>query len=287
MNPATLLEDSAEAGFLVERILASCGSRIVVTSCEDGAGTTLLCRVLATIASDRLRRNVVYVDLNLRHPAPEDLFPTDRGRVEVRKVGSDFENLPGWARRERVEKLLELPDPQSLMVVDTSPLGVFNRNNIHPVNLAEWTRDYVLVVRSGSTRRSALVEARALLARHGIEPRGAVFNARPGDGSSDPASITHWRDVVRAVLRARRELPVLGRRMRSGVHAARVVWRLSRPSLRRALQGVASSRLTRAFLHVARRFLPGSIASARTALSRLRSRLDRWFAREDGRWTRS
>lgn len=287
MNAAWMLADSAEAGFLVERILASCGPRVVVTSCEDGAGKTLLCRILASVAADRLRRRVVYVDLNLRHPAPVDLFAGAAAGIERRGVGDDFHGLPGWARRERVQALLELPAGDALMVIDTSPLGVFNRNNVHPVNLAEWTRDFVLVVRAGSSRRSGLAEARALLARHGIQPRGAVFNARIGEGAADPASVTRWRDVVRFALRLRTEWPTLRTRLRSGVHAVRVVWRLLRPGIRRAFDGALARGPAARLLSLARRFLPGATSSTRQFLSKLRGGIDRALARKDGPWTRN
>lgn len=289
MNHLARLDESTEAIILATRILGSTSGSLVVTSYEDGAGKTTLCQLLATVASERMKRRVVYVDLNLRHPARKDLFaersPDDR--LECRQLGADYSDLPGWAKRERIASLLERPDDDALVIVDTSPLGIFNRNNVHPVHLAEWIREFVLVVAQDSSRHSQIRQAKSLLETHGISLVGAVLNQHGEADSPDAASITGWKSVYRALNRFARRWPVLRERFKGAFHAVRILWRLHRPGVRRAFEATMSSLPMRILVGGLRRVAPAMVSGARRALSILRSRIDRLLLKGDRRWTRN
>ena len=289
MTPVATLDESTEAILLATRILASAPRILVVTSCEDGAGKTTLCKLLATVAMERMNRPVVYLDLNLRHPAHRETFAASpfASRFEFRVPGPDFGTLPGWEKRQRIAGLLEHPSEDALMIVDTSPLGIFNRNNIHPVQLAEWVKEFILVVAQESSRHSQIREAKALLATHGLTISGAILNQHGNPNPSDSASITGWRTLYRMASKARRNLPGLLARTKSSVHALRILWRLERPGIRRACNRVAGFGPVRAVAEAIRRASPGTFSRMRQFLSSLRSWLDRRLGKADRRWTRN
>lgn len=289
MKNLARLDESTEALLLVSRVLSETEGTVVVTSCEDGAGKSTFCQVLAKLAVERHDRQVVYVDLNLRHPLVDGGLLADHlgERFEFRQPGADYAQLPGWAKRERIAKLLERPAGGALVIVDTSPLGVFNKHNVHPIHLAEWTRDFVLVVSQDSTRNSAIREAKALLDTHGIRLVGAVLNQHGGDEVRDSASVTGWRGMYRAAMRLVRRWPELRDRLRGTFHGARVLWRLVRPSVRRGMGLLQSWGPFAWALAWLRRVRPQLVGRLRGGLSRWRGRIDRWLQKGDRRWTRS
>lgn len=289
MNALAMLDESTEAILLASRILGANQGPLVVTSCEDYAGKTTLCRILARIAMERLKRPVVYVDLNLRHPAPPEAFSGlgFREGFTLRVPGEDFGTLPGWAKRERIAALLEPCGEDCLVLVDTSPLGVFNRNNIHPVHLAEWSREFVLVVAQESSRNTSVREARALLSDHGIRILGAVLNRHEIPEGFDPASVTRWKLVASALAGARRSMPVVRRRTRTVLHGLRVLWRLERPMVRRQFNRILDLWPLRPLLGWMRRRSPERVSRLRGRLSRLRSVMDRLLGTGEDWWTRN
>lgn len=289
MKRVASLDESTEALFLASRVLGEAGGTVVVTSCEDGAGKTTFCKLLATVAVERLSRRVVFVDLNLRHPSSEEFFVQERwgGRLEFRRPGPDYAELPGWAKRERIAGLLERPNEDTLLIVDTSPLGIFNRNNVHPVHLAEWIRDFVLVVAQESSRHSAIRQAKVLLETHGIRILGAVLNQHGSDEAPDAASVTGWRTFYRTLARMVRRWPEISKRMKGSIHAVRVMWRLFRPGLRRAFEAAVDWPPVRWGVWRLRRSRPALAHWLRGLLSGWRAKIDRWLQRGDRRWTRS
>lgn len=289
MNIAGALEQSNEAVLLATRILGQANERIVVTSCEDGAGKTTLCRLLATVAIERMNRPVVLLDLNLRHPSDPDAFAhlATNPLFEARTPGKGFENLQGWEKRQILSDLFSLASPEALLIVDTSPLGVFNRNNIHPVQLAEWSKQFVLVVAQEKSRLGSIREAKELLSNHGIQICGAVLNSHGDADVQDTASVTGWRTLYRQTMKARTELPRLFGRLKSVFHALRIVWRLERPGVRKGFNRVVAWKPVSACLAWARRIDPVGIGEIRRFLSWIRSTIDSVLGKGDRRWTKN
>ncbi|MEN9306663.1 MAG: iron-transfer P-loop NTPase [Fibrobacterota bacterium] len=289
MNIGNALEQSNEALLLATKILGQAPERIVVTSCEDGAGKTTLCKLLATVAIERLNRPVVLLDLNLRHPSEPSAFThlLTSPLFELRAPGAGFENLHGWEKRQILSDLFGLSSPERLLIVDTSPLGIFNRNNIHPVQLSEWSNEFVLVVAQEKSRLGSIREAKNLLLSHGIKISGAVLNQHGNPEAPDTASVTGWRTLYRRTSRARTELPRLFGRLKSVFHALRIVWRLERPGIRKAFNRFMGLAPVASFLAWARRVDPVGISEIRRFLSWIRSSIDSVLGKGDRRWTRN
>lgn len=230
----TSLEESNEIRMLVQSLLDTGKNRLAISSWEDAAGKTTLCRLLAGTLVNTYRKHVVYADLNLRNPSQKNggrslmdgVHIEHPELMEVRNLPVGFDDMGAYEKRTAIATLLETKSTDTCLLVDTSPMGVFNRHNIHPVSIREWIPDFVIVVNAGTTSRNDFTEIKELCKSHKLELLGVVVNQFGSEKGPDQASLTHWREAYR-ILRVWLEprLPV-ARRMTVKVMA--IAWRITK-----------------------------------------------------------
>lgn len=168
--------DTEETRMMAQRLLNENHGRLVVTSCSDQEGKSTLCKILADTFSKVFSREVIYVDLNRRTPMSEsdrDFYQSRQ--IQVREVPENFDRLEGAEKEESVRSLLA-EEGDSILIIETSPVNVFNKHNIHPASLAGYDIPVLIVVNSETTRRKHLLKAKSLFTDNGVHFLGVIFN---------------------------------------------------------------------------------------------------------------
>ncbi|MGL1904379.1 MAG: hypothetical protein OCC49_19750 [Fibrobacterales bacterium] len=194
--------------------------RYVITSCEDGAGKTTLCQILGAYLSIYKHEKVLYVDLNRRHPfintESQMLFAEQPESLKVRSLPEDFETLSEQEKTDTLTSILSTPDASWYTIIDTSPLDIYNRRNLHPIALKEYSDTFILVTNRETTRRKDVLTNKKLFKEHNISLSGIVVNQfEPTTLQQDPASLTRWKDHI---------YPLVERVQKTSVYIRIVSW---------------------------------------------------------------
>jgi capsular exopolysaccharide synthesis family protein len=185
---------------IVHEMLSRKQKTIMVTSPRDGTGNTFLVVVLGYSAAYFSGLKVLLVDLNMRHPELHIPFslnlengftdllihsvpwtnlvkPSGLGELEIITAGKTDQDLSFFLNRPIFKELLpKLKEQYDLIILDTSPVLVRNRNNVDPVYLSTES-DAVLVLAQGKrTTKEDLRNTVTAIQEGGGEVKGIVFN---------------------------------------------------------------------------------------------------------------
>jgi capsular exopolysaccharide synthesis family protein len=191
---------------IVNELLGRKQKTILVTSPYDGTGNTFLVSVLGYSAAYFGGLKVLLVDLNMRRPQlhlpfllrQEDGFTdilihskpwtgmvksTGLVELEIITAGKPDQDLSFFLNRPVFRELLpKFKEKYDLIIFDTSPVLVSNRNNVDPVYLSTEC-DAVLVVAQGKkTTKRDLRSTVTAIQEGGGEVKGIVFNKQHQKG---------------------------------------------------------------------------------------------------------
>lgn len=170
---------------------------VLVTSPHDGAGNTFLVSVLGMNAALFSKKRVLIADLNMRRPELHLSFGLKQGpgfaEVVAEKIkwkqtikdtgcpglrmmsaGRPDEKLSAFLNRSFLEDLIqEMKEYFDLILFDTSPILVQNRNNIDPTLLNVICDMSIIIVQDKITTKAELIDA---LEFSGGTISGIVYN---------------------------------------------------------------------------------------------------------------
>lgn len=173
---------------------------LLITSPYDDTGNTFLVSVLGYSAAYFSATKVLLVDLNMRRPQLHIPFglkqehgftdiitdsvpwmdvvkPSGLLELEVITAGKPDEQLTFFLNRPVLSEIVpQIKEKYDLVIFDTSPVLVRNRNNLDPINLST-TCDMVLVVaQAKKTSRNDLRNTVSAIKEAGGQVRGVIYN---------------------------------------------------------------------------------------------------------------
>jgi len=173
---------------------------LMVTSPRDGTGNTLLVSVLGYSAAYFSGMKVLLVDLNMRRPELHlpfgiqkekgftdiliDSLPwqdvvksTGLEELEVITAGDPDQDLSFFLNRPILNEIVpEMREKYDLVVFDTSPVLIKNRNNLDPVQLSNTCEMILMVAQAKMTCRNDLRQSVSAIQEGGGQVRGVVYN---------------------------------------------------------------------------------------------------------------
>ena len=173
---------------------------ILVTSPHDYAGNTFLVSVLGFNIAYFSKMKVLLVDMNMRKPQLHIPFSLNQeGGVSeiasgIAKINSVIKNtsLPGlnvitggrteadlsrFLKRSFLDNMIaELKKHFDLIIFDTSPVLVQNRNNVDPTFLSLICDKVVIVVQGKKTTKTELESAVSAIPQGRVKISGLVYN---------------------------------------------------------------------------------------------------------------
>jgi len=172
----------------------------VITSPEDGVGNTFITCVIGLNIAFFTSMNVLIVDANLRRPEFHNIFKVqkEKGIIDVicRDIapkdvikrmsynhfslvtsGEERSDLSKYINRSVLEYFLnEIKDDFDLILFDTSPVLINNRNNIDPSVLSSICDITFLTVLEFETTKAELKEMVEIITKSGGKIGGILYN---------------------------------------------------------------------------------------------------------------
>jgi len=169
--------DTEEIRMVVKRLLQHNSSRFIITSCGDSEGKSTLSKAIIYTLIHRFNKEVFYVDLNRRSPLIGDTDDTHFSQwgAKVKKPPLQFDTFSSYKQELIINQLTATKD-DTIIIIEMSPVNVFNKHNIHPVSLASKGIPIVVIVDGYLTRRSHLLKAKAIFHENDVEFLGVVYN---------------------------------------------------------------------------------------------------------------
>ncbi|RPI76218.1 MAG: tyrosine-protein kinase family protein [Desulfobacteraceae bacterium] len=173
---------------------------IMITSPHDGAGNTSLVSILGYNAAFFNKMKVLLVDLNMRKPqlhVPfgleqetgftdfvagtvkwQDLLKsTELGELKIITAGRPNEQLSFNLNRPMIgEMIREMKAAFDLIILDTSPVLINNRNNVEPVYVSKAADLVLVVVQDKITSKADLRNSVAAFIDGDSEVHGIIYN---------------------------------------------------------------------------------------------------------------
>jgi Mrp family chromosome partitioning ATPase len=207
LNPGGLVNktfDYAEIHRIREAIVGELQRQnlktVMVAGPHDDAGATFLVSVLGYNTARFSTMRVLLVDLNMRRPQLHLSFGLDIGKgfsavasgllpwrealrdttlkgLQIMTAGRVDTDLSPFLTRSLLDTLIhEMKEEFDLILFDTSPLLVQNRNNVDPALLSLVSDMVILVVQDKRTTRAELANAIAAVPEGCNKIRGVVYN---------------------------------------------------------------------------------------------------------------
>jgi Mrp family chromosome partitioning ATPase len=194
----TIPVQNMEIERIYSQLLATDYRSIAVTSCRSGEGVTSLTLALAQ-RNLLAGRSTLIVDLNLYRPCLIPLLQLEADMnsrslfkpPQLMTTVSQSLALTGIDTPQGREKLVKLRKPGILeqqiddwlksydtVLLDTSPLGRVNANNLPAERVAAASQATLLVVLSGDTTKAMVSAAKERLESAGAQLAGCVLNDR-------------------------------------------------------------------------------------------------------------
>lgn len=155
---------------------------LLITSPDDNTGNSFLACVLALNTAHSTDKNVLLVDMNMRNPQLHIPFnvSNDKGfrdyasgsiglsdiiqdngykRIKIITAGNNITTEAQDSRRFLEDFFTQLKQSFSLIIVDTSPLLIHNKNNVDPVLLSLIADKVILVIQNKESTQFQVQES--------------------------------------------------------------------------------------------------------------------------------
>lgn len=194
----------AEIYRIREKILSSLEGQVhkvvMAASPQDGTGNTFMVSVLGLNAASYTQLNLLMVDLNMRKPqlhVPFDL-PLENGfgdiaqgivqwtdvikdtglpNLKLISAGAPVKNLAKYLNKDFFESFLrDIKSHFDMVLLDTSPVLIRNRNNVDPILLGRMSDLVIVITRNKHTSRNALMNTVQAITQDGGNIIGIVYN---------------------------------------------------------------------------------------------------------------
>ncbi len=195
----------AEVYRIREKVLTSLGGVfhkkvVMAASPYDNTGNTFMVSVLGLNAAAYTQLNLLLVDLNMRRPQLHIPFglPLENGfgdiaqgtvhwsdvvkdtelpNLKLISAGAPIKNMAQYLNKDFLESFLEdIKNEFDMVLLDTSPVLVRNRNNVDPILLGRMSDVIIVITRNKHTSRAALVNTVQAIAQDGGNIVGIVYN---------------------------------------------------------------------------------------------------------------
>lgn len=194
----------AEIYRIREKILTTLDNQphkaIMLASPYDNTGNTFMVGVLGLNAASYTQLNLLLLDLNMRSPQLHVAFgvplangfgeiaqglvhwsdtvkETELPNLKLISAGAPVRDMARFLNKEFLESFLaEVKTEFDMVLLDTSPVMVRNRNNVDPILLGKMSDLVVVIARNKHTSRSALMNTVQAITQDGGNIVGIVYN---------------------------------------------------------------------------------------------------------------
>ena len=173
---------------------------VLITSPHDDSGNTFMVSVLGYSAAYLNNLNVLLVDVNMRLPQlhlpfglgmekgftdiasgsihwKEVVKQTSLPGLKVVTAGLPDERLPFFLNRPFLRVMIkEMCENFDMIIFDTSPLLIQNKNNVDPVRLSLLCDQVFIVIQDKITKKGKLKDSVAAVIEGGGKIDGVIFN---------------------------------------------------------------------------------------------------------------
>ena len=185
---------------IVEELRSGKMHTVMIASPHDGTGTTAVAALVGYSTAYFAGMKVLLADLNLRRPElhlpfgfseakgfgevikgelswKEAVKDTNLSTLKVLTAGQADVDLSRYVRRSKLVQLFrEMSEEYDMIMVDSSPLLVHNRNNVDPVLLSVVCDMVVMVVQNNKTRKTDFRAAVESIDKAGGKVTGIIQN---------------------------------------------------------------------------------------------------------------
>ncbi len=194
----------AEVYRIREKVLSALGGAphkvVMVASPYDNTGNTFMVSVLGLNAAAYTQLNLLLVDLNMRRPQLHVAFglPLEKGfgdfaqgavhwseivketelpNLKVISAGDPVKDMAKYLNKDFLESFLkDIRNEFDMVILDTSPVLVRNRNNVDPIHLGRMSDVVIVISRNKHTSRGALLNTVQAIEQDGGNIIGIVYN---------------------------------------------------------------------------------------------------------------
>ncbi len=176
------------------------GNVLLIASPHDNTGSSLLAAALGYNAACSCQKSVLLIDCNMRRAGLHEFFtlPQSYGftnliqdnlpwqavvketgveNLSVITAGDPCENFSDFLRYSHIPKLLQQIRPQyDLIIFDTSPVLLPNRNNVNIVSLTSEADYFLLITKQSGTTKEHLKETKIVIESGNGKIDGIVLN---------------------------------------------------------------------------------------------------------------
>ena len=182
-----------EIKMIAQKVLDTKERIVFLSSAEDYTGKTTVARALCASLLNDYSLQVNYLDLNLRHPTePSEFENIKHSDFQYKSLPDSYNDFSAKKKKLLLSSRLLLKDDDSILIVECSPVNIYNQFNIHPTALLPYSKNMFLVVNTESTRASEFLEAKKTLISNGFEIAGVILNRYKTLKAKDNASLTNW-----------------------------------------------------------------------------------------------
>ncbi len=197
------LNSPNEILMMAQQIYHESFQKCIITSAEDCAGKTHFSKLLSNALLQYTSKDIIYFDLNRRNPtvidgATPEGFPIDP-QLKTVAPPLEFDSFNFNGKLDWIKDKVQEHASAAHIIIDTSPVNIFNKNNVHPIQLNFLDAKYFLIINRETTHRSEVLKCKQMLLSHSIEIHGAVLNQYAKTITKDRSSLTHWIEVVEKV----------------------------------------------------------------------------------------
>lgn len=175
-----------EVLLLCEKIIATGAQKWMIISVEDGEGKTTLCSQISHCLESNLLKKVHFIDTNHRNPYESQ---TLKNPVKY----TNFSKLDLSDVVENNEVCNRNLEEDEVYIIDTSPVMIYNRNNIHPLSLKGIVDGAILIVNSNYSKKRDVQKVITMLKNQDLPLLAMVLNSFNNGDNEKPSSITHLR----------------------------------------------------------------------------------------------
>lgn len=181
-----------EVSLLCEKVIATGAKKWMVISVDDGDGKTTLCSQITECLHKNLSKKVHFVDSNHRNPYVANDFGHPIKHAKVSKL------MLNDVSKENCLLNANLGEDE-ILIVDTSPVMIYNRNNIHPLSLKNQVDGAILVVNTNNSKKRDVETVIKMLKQKNISLLAMVLNEFQNEKMEKPSSITHIAHFVKKI----------------------------------------------------------------------------------------
>ena len=200
-----------EIQMIVQNLISLNKNVFIIVSSDDFEGRSTTSLALSSVLKKLSTKEVNLLDTNLRHSIDSTYDKNYFSQINVHQIPKSIQDneileILNWIN-EFIAK-----HKDSYIIIDTSPINIFNKKNIHPTHFKEVEAEFIMVINSKISKRSQILKAKQMLNSQGISLQGAIINEHyPSNMTANHDIIPNyiWNFITKNLTRSLRWMKIL------------------------------------------------------------------------------